>query len=456
MSDPLSIGRRQFLGMAAGASAAAVLGRAVGTTGSLTGFEGRPSETRRSSKATLNIPVAAAPWTPSYLKLLTSYEARTGNTVQTSTYQLPDLLTELVDDLVHRSNTYDVLFITSDQVGEFYNRGWVVPIAELDPSFTWPKGLIEYGGTCRWDRARKTTSLSGTPMLLPFEGNIQLLFYRRDIYDKLGLKVPETWDEVLANGQHAQKVGAVRYGYAIRGQASIGGFANTYDFSGILGSYGGHWFVDSAVGDYTPAVNDEHGQAAMEEWLRLATIGPAQPQTIGQPEIQSLMQSGQLLQAELVAASASSMDDPSQSSVVDKVDYAVLPAGPPPHGRHAPQAGIWALGVPTGLSKTRQRAAWEFISWMTSASSQVVFTEDGGVPTSLAVTRSGLTKDTPFRFMSAVNESAPYIQTGLTYPFTFEIAAITEPVISEIVARSLSVKAGLDKIAQGIAKIRKV
>lgn len=460
MPDSTSISRRRFIGMTASATAAAVLGKgAAGAGASLARVERETGHgsggARRSSKVTLNVPVPAAPFTPALLKVIAAYEASTGNTVQTSAYPFASLLTEEVDAMVHGSGAYDVLFVNTEWTGEFYHRGWMVPIGDLDPSFTWPKGLIEYGGTCRWDHVHKVTSLSGEPMSLPLVGNIQLLFYRRDLYEKLGLKVPETWDDVLTNGRHAQKAGAVRYGYAIRGQADIGGYANTFDFGGVLASYGGHWFVDAAKGDFTPAVNDERGQAAMAQWLRLAKTGPAQPQTIGQPEIQSLMQSGQLLQAELVDASAAPMDNPSQSSVVDKIGYAVLPAGPAPHGIHAPLSGIWAVGVAAGISKARQRAAWEFITWMTSASTQVLFTERGGVPTSQSVYLSGLAKDTPYRFMQAAAESSRYLQSGLSYPFAVEITDVTEPLISEIVAGSLSVRSGLDKIAHGLAKISK-
>lgn len=454
MSNYDALTRRKFLGMAAGAAAGAVFTNKV--TSLRSQAPRRLSFTSaRASHATINVPIPAAPFTSALQKVISDYEAATGNTVNSSSYPFASLLTEEVDAMVHNSGAYDVLFVNTGWVGEFYHRGWLVPIAELDPQFSWPKGLIEYGGTCRWDHVHKVTSPHGEPMALPLVGNIQLLFYRKDIYQKLGLKVPQTWSDVIANGRKAMAAKAVPYGYAIRGQADIGGYANTFDFGGVLGSYGGHWFVDAAKGDFTPAINDERGQAAMEEWLRLAKLGPAQPQTIGQSEIQSLMQSGQLLQAEMVDAIAAPMDDPSQSSVVDKVDYAVLPAAPVRNGVHSPLSGIWAVGVAQGISKARQKAAWDFIQWMTKASTQVIWAKAGGVPTSQAVYLSGLAKDEPYRFMEAAAASSKYLRSGLTYPTAVQITNVTEPLISEIVAGTLSVKAGLDKIAAGLNKIHK-
>lgn len=453
MDQPVPVSRRRFLGLTAGAAAGLVGSRALPSAPPRR--VGMPNVIRRASGVTLNVPIPSAPFTTALQQVIGEYEQATGNKVNVSAYPFASLLTEEVDALVHGSGAYDVVFINTGWAGEFYHRGWVVPIEELDPSFKWPKGLIEYGGTCRWDHVHKVTSLHGTPMSLPLVGNIQLLFYRKDLFSKLGMKVPETWADVIANGKKAMSAKAVPYGYAIRGQADIGGYANTFDFGGVLGSYGGDWFVDAAKGDFTPAINNAAGVAAMEEWIKLAKLGPSEPQSIGQSEIQSLMQSGQLLQCELVDASAAAMDSPSQSSVVDKVDYAVLPAAPTRAGVHYPLSGIWAIGVTQGISKARRRAAWAFVQWMTSAKTQVRFTRLGGVPTSQAVYLSGLAKDQPYRFMQAAAASSRYVQSGLSFPFAVQITNLTEPLISEIVAGSVSVKAGLDKIAEGLKKIQK-
>ena len=38
-------------------------------------------------------------------------------------------------------------------------------------------------------------------MAMPVNPNIPLLFYRKDLYEQKGLKVPETWDEFYANAK---------------------------------------------------------------------------------------------------------------------------------------------------------------------------------------------------------------------------------------------------------------
>lgn len=45
------------------------------------------------------------------------------------------------------------------------------------------------------------SSFDGKLLGLPMRGHAQLFFYRKDIFDKLGLKPPATWDDVIAAGQ---------------------------------------------------------------------------------------------------------------------------------------------------------------------------------------------------------------------------------------------------------------
>ena len=49
--------------------------------------------------------------------------------------------------------------------------------------------------------ARRNNAKTGVVYGVPINGNIQVLYYRADLYEKAGLKVPTTWDELLANAR---------------------------------------------------------------------------------------------------------------------------------------------------------------------------------------------------------------------------------------------------------------
>lgn len=74
------------------------------------------------------------------------------------------------------------------------NAYWLTPLGPLAQRDgldigRYPKGFIE------------GSSFEGKLLGLPMRGHAQLFFYRKDIFDRLGLKAPATWDDVIAAGQ---------------------------------------------------------------------------------------------------------------------------------------------------------------------------------------------------------------------------------------------------------------
>lgn len=74
------------------------------------------------------------------------------------------------------------------------NAYWLTPLAPLAQRDgvdlkRYPRGFIE------------ASSFDGKLLGMPMRGHAQLFFYRKDIFDKLGLRSPTTWDDVIAAGQ---------------------------------------------------------------------------------------------------------------------------------------------------------------------------------------------------------------------------------------------------------------
>jgi len=141
-----------------------------------------------------------------------------------------------------------------------------------------------------------------------------------------------------------------------RAQSTEGGSSITYDFMPLLRAYGGDWYTP----DYQPAINSAGSVTAMEMFKRLLSLGPPQPQSVGQAEVIATMQGGQSIQCHTVAAAAAQLEDPSKSRVAGKLGYAEMPAGSA--GKPAPTSGVWSLTIPKGLPAERARAALDFIT----------------------------------------------------------------------------------------------
>src|ERR1700678_1429576 len=104
--------------------------------------------------------------------------------------------------------------------GETYKTKQTIEISSSDPPdifYSWEGGrageivkagfaadLSDYYQKYGWDKSLNTASVSlaqfnGKPFFVPTELGASVVWYRKDLHDKLGLTVPTTWDEMMAN-----------------------------------------------------------------------------------------------------------------------------------------------------------------------------------------------------------------------------------------------------------------
>ncbi|MBV9209568.1 MAG: extracellular solute-binding protein, partial [Acidobacteria bacterium] len=115
---------------------------------------------------------------------------------------------------------------------------------------------------------------TGTLYALPYVGNSQLFFYRKDIFQKHNLKEPATWDEVLAAAKtidEQERAGAPgggkMYGYVMR---AAQGNAAVADFMPIFWAFGAEMFDANG----RPVVNSAEGINALKFMLELGKYAP--------------------------------------------------------------------------------------------------------------------------------------------------------------------------------------
>ncbi len=415
--------------VAATACAAPDEGSGEGTT-----EPGGPSTSASTSTVTeLNIPTAETPWLASFKEVIAAYEEETGIKVNLTAFPFDGLMTQESNAAQTGSNAFDLFSINEQWTGLFYDNQWVQPLTDIDPGFAWDPELIEFDGVGRWDTDARTTSLDGEPYALPINGNIQEFIYRTDLYDQLGLTVPRTWDEAIANGQAATDAGVADLGFAVRGKTP------SYDFSNLLFTYGGQWFADEAGGDWTPMADTPEFRQALETFKALADIGPDAPQTIAQAEAISLLQGGSLLQSMLVAASASSLENPEASLVAGSLGYAKTPGS-------TPVSGTWVMGVPVGLPADRAAAAMDFLTWLTSKDVMQQWADLGGI-----TTRSDVETSRPE--LQVIVDSADDIRAGFRYPFMSAFLDVTDTTIGSYLAGDISLDETVSKIQDGLTQV---
>ena len=116
---------------------------------------------------------------------------------------------------------------------------WVDPLDTYlnDPTLT-DKAWFNYDDIIKaW---READSVGGKPYGIPFDGEVTVQVYRKDLYAAKGLKPAETYDQLLSNAKALTDPANRTYGLALRGFSGAG--QNMYVYPSILRGFGGSWF----------------------------------------------------------------------------------------------------------------------------------------------------------------------------------------------------------------------
>ena len=186
-------------------------------------------------------------------------------------------------------------------------------------------------------------SVDGRLVTMPWFTDAGLLYYRKDLLDKYGKSVPQTWDELTVTARDIQKAERQAgnpnlWGYVFQGRAYEGLTCNALEW--ISGQPGGG-LID---GNGNIVVNSPDARTALT--LAKSWIGDISPRGVlnyTEEEGRGVFQSGNAVFMRnwpYIWALAQSPD----SAVRGKVGIARLPTGSEA-GKHATTLGGWGLSV---------------------------------------------------------------------------------------------------------------
>lgn len=395
----------------------------------------------------ISMVINQSPWFDGFSKTVEQYEQETGNKVNLDVTPYVGVLEKIRNSVRAPKGTYDVVAITSHWLASIYADGVLTPINKIDPNYKLDKGILDYDDTTYWNKDKNTFDASGELMSVPINGNVQVLYYRADLYEKHGLTVPATWDDLLTNAKKLQQAPR-QYGMALVGERSaIGYYAAPFIFN-----HGGSIFKDPKEGDFTVTVNSPQSLQGLEAFVRLAKEG-SYPNTgsVSQGKMIQLLTTGKAAQGIGVIAAWSSMDNPDKSLVVGKMAVAPLPKSA--NGREGTGAGHWVAGIPANVPEANKQAALEFLDWLTQYKNQLSYTENGAVPVRNDLGGSDLAKQEEFRFIAPLMKASEnsFIITPLKEgPEVHEVLNLR---LNQAAIGELSAKEALNKAAKEIYAI---
>ena len=322
---------------------------------------------------TINIP--AHPHYDAMTKLLPEFTKETGIKVEVDKLAIGRLKEKQLLEMAKPQGDYDLACYIVMWKGEYVAKNLVQPLepffanpALADPAYDMkdiiPIYLENLGmvGGPKGYLAGPGAKLYG----LPYGAETSVLAYRRDVFAKLNLKVPETYEDfskALKVLKDQSGMGAL----TSRGQA---GHQCVHAWLLHLNPMGGSVFDN----EWKPRFNDKAGVAALKFLQDVVATGPAGIPGFGQGEANTAFLQGQAAMYLDSTSFAGVVSDPTKSKVVGNVSWALHPKGV----KRASQSGGLGLTIPKNAKNAD--AAFLLMQWLTSKAQDQAVTRLGGAP----------------------------------------------------------------------------
>ena len=293
--------------------------------------------------------------------LLPQFESLTGVKVRMEKVPPGQIRQKAMLDLSSHTTTYATHAADPMYYPLYVANKWVEPLDKYlnDKTLTDP-AWYQYEDILKaW---RDADSIGGKPYGIPYDGEVTVQVYRKDLYDAKGLKPADTYDQLLANAKALTDPANRIYGLALRGFSGAG--QNMYIYPSLFRGFGGNWFHGKDI-----VVNSPEAVKALQWYVNaLTSYAPPAVRNWNWPDIADAFSQGTIATYIDAHSSAAVLNNPQKSKVIGKIGFARWPKGP--SGKRVTSIWNWGFPINTALSDKQKKATWLFIQWATSAETQ--------------------------------------------------------------------------------------
>lgn len=309
----------------------------------------------------ITVAVIPASYFENLISLQPQFEALTGIKLRFEKVPPGQIRQKALLDLSSKTATYATHAADPMYYPLYVSNKWVEPLDRyLSDAKLTDAAWFRYDDIIKaW---RDADSIDGKPYGVPYDGEVTVQVYRKDLYAEKGLKAADTYDELIANAKALTDASARTYGLALRGFAGAG--QNMYIYPSLLRGFGGSWGSGGNI-----VVNSPEAVSALIWYVN--TLGQYAPPAVRNwnwPDIADAFSQGTIATYIDAHSSAAVINNPEKSKVVGKVAYARWPKGP--SGKRVTSIWNWGFPINSALSDKAKRATWLFITWAASAETQ--------------------------------------------------------------------------------------
>ena len=417
--------------------AAAVLGMAAGAAFA------DPYAPYEGETLVVNFP--AHPHFNAVMKVLPQFIEETGINVEVDQLQYLKMRERQNLVLTKPKGDYDLIAYVVFSKADYVYADQVEPLARFfmnpklaDPSYD-PEDLIDsyvqnigVAGGKKGYLPGPTGALFG----IPFGSETSVFGYRKDIFEKHGLKVPETYDELLDLACRIPELEPGMGGLASRGKS---GHQASHAFLLHLAPLGGRVLDDT----WNPIVNNEAGVKAGEALKTILECGPEGGTSFGFAEAKNAFLQGRAAMFLDSTVVAGEVDNPEKSKVVGKVGWAPHPKGM----RRGSQTGGFGIAIPKNAQN--KDAAFLLMQWLTSKKADKMIALEGGNPSRFS-THADPEVNAKFPHMRIFGEALKHADPDWRpiIPVWGKINSDLGTTLSKAMTGEMSVKEALDAVAE--------
>lgn len=369
---------------------------------------------------------------PAFLALkpyIPLFEQLTGISVGFHALEQSQMRSRRHQDLSEGLGLYDVLPMGITFLGEAQNQGWIEPLQPyLDNPLITDKTWYQLEDIS--ERSLTLCKINNKLYSLPFDFSAPIYFYRKDLFERFNLEVPDTYEQL-----HATKIKLQRAIDADSKLAGMHAFAsrtlpgaglNTWTVLPVMRAYGAEVLNEQGISTF-----DSPQTAQSLKMYRNLVTGYGNPENsrlLHFYEIRQLFKHGKLASAILASHFYNEIDTAEESDIWNKWEAAPLPKGPV-----ARETSPWAWAFAINSHSNKKIAAWLFIQWATSEQTAALLSTGGSPP------RQKVWHEKLFTLVNkpGFNNAMLWVFEHAT-PDRLQAGMVEFPVIGEIISQTFS------------------
>jgi sorbitol/mannitol transport system substrate-binding protein len=303
---------------------------------------------------TLTVALAANPQMETAERLIGAFYAKNPDIkVKFETLPENELRPAVMKDVATGGGQFDVVMLGAYEVPIWAQKGWITNLSK-----TYAEKDTAYDINDLLKPIRDLGSYQGDMYGAPFYGSSSFMMYRKDLFAKAGITMPQhpTWDQI---SQYAAKLNSPIKGVSgicLRGLPGWG--QNLAPLTTVINTYGGRWFDEQ----WQPQLTSDKTHAAINFYVDLLRkSGQPDAAKDGWQECLQLFTQGKVAMWYDDTVFAGPAIEQAAPAVKGTIGFALAPV------KETKYSGwLWAWGLSIPKTSKHQDESWKLIAWLTS------------------------------------------------------------------------------------------